>query len=195
MMAFLSGAWTATAPFPPHLTTEVQPFTRLPSLIISRTYKEFLQVLHTCPAYTLPQVYPSILQSMISTRQSHLRLIKSFPSGTSGKETACQCRRHERLWFHPWVRKISWSRTWQPTPAFLLGKFHRRRRLVGYARRGCRAGHGWAHTHPSRVCVLLGPSGNLCRCLSPTASANLTLFHPILRLPPTPRLTAVSAGI
>ena len=179
MLALLSGAWTATAPFPAHLTTEVQPFTRLPSLIISRTYKECLQVLHTCPA----------------TRQSHLRLIKSFPGGTSGKEAACQCSRHERLWSHPGVRKISWSRTWQPTPVFLLGKFHRRRRLVGYAPRGCRAGLGWAHTHPSRVCVLLGPSGNLCRCLSPTAGANLTLFHPILRLPPTPRLTAVSAGI
>ena len=26
--------------------------------------------------------------------------------------------------FDPWVRKIAWSRKWQPTAAFLRGKFH-----------------------------------------------------------------------
>ena len=31
----------------------------------------------------------------------------------SGKESACQCRRHG---FDPWVRKIPWRRKWQPTP-------------------------------------------------------------------------------
>ena len=25
-----------------------------------------------------------------------------FPGGTSGKEPACQCRRHKKRWFHPW---------------------------------------------------------------------------------------------
>ena len=150
-MAFLSGAWTAIAPFPIHWTAEVQPFTRLPWLIISRTYKECLQVLHICPGYILPQIYPSILHSMISTRQSCLSpilmLIKSFPGGTSGKETACQCKRHERLWFDPWVRKISWSRKWQPTPVVLPGKFHRQRSLMGSSPGGCRVGNHWAHTH------------------------------------------------
>ena len=33
-----------------------------------------------------------------------------FPSSVSGKEPACQCRRHKRLRFHPWVGK----RRWQP---------------------------------------------------------------------------------
>ena len=28
--------------------------------------------------------------------------------------------------FNPWVRKIPWSRKWQPPPVFLTGKFHRR---------------------------------------------------------------------
>ena len=42
----------------------------------------------------------------------------------SGKESACQYRRHKRLRFDPEVRKIPWSRKWQPTPAFLPGKFH-----------------------------------------------------------------------
>ena len=35
----------------------------------------------------------------------------------SGKEPACQCRRHE---FKPWVRNVPCRRAWQPTPIFLL---------------------------------------------------------------------------
>ena len=31
---------------------------------------------------------------------------QGFPGGTSGKEPACQCRKHRRHGFHPWVRKI-----------------------------------------------------------------------------------------
>jgi len=51
----------------------------------------------------------------------------------SGKESACQCRRHRRHRFNPWVRKISWRRKWQPTPVFLPGKSHGQRSLVGYS--------------------------------------------------------------
>ena len=29
-----------------------------------------------------------------------------------------------------WVRKIPWSRKWQPTPKFLLGTFHGQRSLA-----------------------------------------------------------------
>ena len=32
---------------------------------------------------------------------------KGFPGGTSGKEPACQCRRHRTCGFDPWVGKIS----------------------------------------------------------------------------------------
>jgi len=39
-----------------------------------------------------------------------------FSDGASGKESACQCRRHKRLKFDPWVRKIPWRRAWQPLP-------------------------------------------------------------------------------
>ena len=31
---------------------------------------------------------------------------KGFPGGASGKESACQCRRHKRHGFKPWVWKI-----------------------------------------------------------------------------------------
>ena len=33
--------------------------------------------------------------------------------------------------FDPWVRKIPWSRKWQPTPIFLSEKFYGQRSLVG----------------------------------------------------------------
>ena len=45
-----------------------------------------------------------------------------FPGGVSGKEPTCQCRRHKRLRFNPWIRKIPWRRAWQPTPVFLPGE-------------------------------------------------------------------------
>ena len=55
----------------------------------------------------------------------------SFPGGPSGKEPPCQCRRQKRWWFSPWVRKIPWRRTWQPTPVFLPGESHGQRSLAG----------------------------------------------------------------
>ena len=53
------------------------------------------------------------------------------PSGPSGKEPDCQCRRHKRHGFDPWVGKIPWKRIWQPTPVFLPGESHGQRSLVG----------------------------------------------------------------
>ena len=51
----------------------------------------------------------------------------------SGKESACQCRRHKKCGFDLWVEKIPWSRKWQPTPVFLPGKCHGKRSLLGYS--------------------------------------------------------------
>ena len=53
--------------------------------------------------------------------------VQIVPQWLSGKESACQCRRHK---FNPWVRKIPWRRKWQPTPTFLPGKFHGPRSLA-----------------------------------------------------------------
>ena len=52
----------------------------------------------------------------------------SFPGGSDGKETVCKIE--DPLRFNPWVRKIPWRRTWQPTPVFLPGEPHGRRNLV-----------------------------------------------------------------
>ena len=57
---------------------------------------------------------------------------KGFPGGASDKEPACQCWRHKRCGFDPWVGKIPWRRKWQPTPVLLPGEFHGQRSLAGY---------------------------------------------------------------
>ena len=58
---------------------------------------------------------------------------KGLPIWYNSKESACQCRRCKRHGFNPWIRKIPWSRKWQPTPVFLPGKFHGQRSLLGYS--------------------------------------------------------------
>ena len=42
--------------------------------------------------------------------------------GPSGKEPTCQCRRHKRHGFDPWIGKIPCGRKWLVTPVFLPGK-------------------------------------------------------------------------
>ena len=58
--------------------------------------------------------------------------------GISGKEPACQWRRHKRRGFNPWVRKIPWRRKWQPTPIFLPGESHGQRSLAGCSWKACK---------------------------------------------------------
>ena len=58
---------------------------------------------------------------------------QGYPDGASGKEPACQCRRHKICRFSPWVGKIPWRRKWQPTPIFLPGESHGQRSLLGYS--------------------------------------------------------------
>ena len=73
----------------------------------------------------------------------------------SGKESACQDRRYRKRGFDPWVRKITWSRKWQPTVVFLPGKSHGQRSPVGYSQWGRKeldmtkhadVGKAWTHT-------------------------------------------------
>ena len=59
-----------------------------------------------------------------------LQIFAGLPWWLSGKESACQCRRHR---FGPWVGKTPWSRKGQPTPVFLPGKSHEQRSMVGHS--------------------------------------------------------------
>ena len=53
-----------------------------------------------------------------------------FPDGASGTDPPCQCGRHKRCKFNPWVGKIPWRRAWQPTPVCLPGESHGQRSLA-----------------------------------------------------------------
>ena len=59
----------------------------------------------------------------------------TFPTSqrAGGKEPACQCRRHRRCQYYPWVGEILWRRKWQPIAVFLPGEPHGQRSLVAYS--------------------------------------------------------------
>ena len=87
--------------------------------------------------------------------------VLGFLGSASGKGPACQCRRHKRYWFDPWIRKIPWRRHGNPLLLFLPGESHGRRSLAGYKSMGSqRVRHDWvtehAHTH-----VWTAPTGGL----------------------------------
>ena len=46
--------------------------------------------------------------------------------------------------FNPWVGKIPWKRTWEPTPVFLPEKCYGQRSLIDYSSWGHRVRHTWA---------------------------------------------------
>ena len=80
--------------------------------------------------YTIPYCWALRLCPLFS--MTYNVVMNIFPSDANGKEPACQCRRHKRYWFDPWVGKIPWRRAWQPTPVFLPGESHGQRSPAGY---------------------------------------------------------------
>ena len=60
-------------------------------------------------------------------------LIGNRTSQVAQNPPACQRRRLKKWEFDPWVRKIPWSRKWQPNPILLPGKSHGQRSLAGYS--------------------------------------------------------------
>ena len=90
-----------------------------------------------------------------------------------GKKPTCQCKRHKRHGFDPWVGKIPWRRKWQPTPVFLPGKSHGQRNLVCCSPWECkRVGHDLVTKHQLEVDKEVerkeksGPSQSAC-CIHP----------------------------
>ena len=105
------------------------------------TYFGFYHSLELWETFFRPS--PCVLDSPLCCAQkessSNIRIynrsicFKGFSGGTSVKEPACQCKRHKRCWFDPWIGKIHWRREWLPTPVFLPGKSHGQRSLKGYS--------------------------------------------------------------
>ena len=59
---------------------------------------------------------------------AHMHIYMGFLGGGSGKEPACQCRRHKRCRLEPWVGR-SLEECRQLTPVFLPGGSHGHRSL------------------------------------------------------------------
>ena len=88
--------------------------------------------------------------------------------------------------FDPWVRKVPWRRTWQPTPVFLPGKSQGLRSLVGYSPQGhkelnmieaTKNAHTHIYTHRA---VSLCP-GTCCKIKSPELSRSSQCINPRLQ--------------
>ena len=65
----------------------------------------------------------------------------------SGIESGCQCRRHRRHGFDPWLRKILWCKKWQTKPVFLPGEFYGQRSIAGYSPWGSKESDMTGYTH------------------------------------------------
>jgi len=76
----------------------------------------------------LPQPYENFW-SVVSN-------VKGFPGRAVVKNPPASAGDAKKRRFNPWVRKIPWSRKWQPTPVFLPGKFHGQRSLVDCSPQG-----------------------------------------------------------
>ena len=61
--------------------------------------------------------------------ETYLPTRLGFPGGSDSKESVCNAGDLGRI---PGVGKIPWRREWQTGPAFLPGKFHGQKSLVGY---------------------------------------------------------------
>ena len=66
------------------------------------------------------------IRLIYKTFQTHdhqiLKKCVGLPRWLSGKEYACQCERHRKYGFDPWVKNIPLRKKWQPTPVLLPGK-------------------------------------------------------------------------
>ena len=112
-----------------------------------------------------------------------------LPGGAAGKEPACQCRRHERLGFDPWVGKMPWRRKWQPTPVFSPGEAQGQKSLEGYSPRGRRESD---MTECTRACTR--KDNQMIRRLG-TEKALGTLMTSLVLSPQDSPLRILSSGL
>ena len=64
---------------------------------------------------------------------NYQRMKLGFPGGAVVKNLPANAGDAGDSGFCSWVGKIPWRRKWQSTPAFMPGKFHGQRSLVGYS--------------------------------------------------------------
>ena len=77
------------------------------------------------------EISKSFAKNMLHDSWKPSHTTSRLPRWCSGKESPCQCRRHRRCRFNPWVGKISW-RTNGNTLVFLPGKSNGKRQAIVY---------------------------------------------------------------
>ena len=114
---------------------------------LSFVYPDNVSYMVLRPDTYMSPIYPLFLVT-VGLQYIHSLTLQhtGLPRQCSGKESACQRRRHWRRGFNPWVGNIPWRRKWQPTPVFLPGKSHGRRSLAGCSPRGCKESDTTEHT-------------------------------------------------
>ena len=100
-------------------------------------------VWHSKPSGGIVTAFPSSFYIGLENSPDHKLVaiclpVCGMPRWRSGKGSACQCRRHRRSGFDPWVWKSHWRRKWQPTPVYLPRESHGQRNLAGYSPWGCK---------------------------------------------------------
>ena len=159
-----------------------------------------------CPLLLLPSVFPSIIQARIlewvakpSSRGSSQRGDRTtprgealfrcarpsgVPRGPANSTGSLTYQRHHgkfpKVLFDPWVRKIPWSRKWQPTPVFLPGESRGKRSLTGYSPWQSLSHEGLRRSPPTAQSVSICGGGRpqLRPMLCMTLSDSLTLSGP-----------------
>ena len=63
----------------------------------------------------------------------YYKVTAGFPGGASGKESPCQCWRHKRRGFHPWVERSPGEGNGNPLQSSCLENSIGQRSLVGYS--------------------------------------------------------------
>ena len=83
-----------------------------------------------------------------------------FPSGASGKESACSAGDARGSGSIPGSERFSWRRKWQLTPGFLPGESHGQRSLVGYGPWGHKESDMTGHIPQNNLKIYFKPTGN-----------------------------------
>ena len=107
----------------------------------------YIHCFNRCIVFLLPLLHwqadslPLVPPGKLSSLQMNHNLLNAV-----GREPTYQCRRLKRLEFDPWIGKIPWRGTWQPTPVFLPGKSHGQRSLAGHSPWGHKESDTTEHT-------------------------------------------------
>ena len=114
----------------------------------------------------LRHLYMFLYPIWMSPLEKHLfsfsNAFQGFPGGTSGKEPTCQCRRHKRHGFDPWVGFNPWRRAQQTTPGFFFSLFIYWRIIAlqnfVFCQTSTWINHSFMHISPPFWTSLLSPS-------------------------------------